>query len=254
MSGYPWAYFSSGPRAAVLKQLLSEDVEISGVYVTDPEYWPKVASTVDLANEMGLPVHILRRADLSTPIAALRGACCLSVGFGYILPKVFLQHVRVCLNVHGTLLPKYPGARSLNWVIANGEQESGVTVHIVDEGVDTGPIVLQRAFELSPFETSASIARKTLAFEPGVVIEALRRYERDGPLGATPQPAGQAARAPDRVPAHSQIDPEKSLSSLFNEIRAADPDRFPAHFYVDGQKVCVRVWRPEKPADESDLV
>jgi methionyl-tRNA formyltransferase len=252
--GLCWAYLSSGPRAAVLKRLLSEGFDIAGVYVTDPERWPKVSSTVSLAKEVGLPVRVLSRADLSVPPEELRDAHCLSVGFGFILPKVFLQHVRICLNVHGTLLPKYPGGRSLNWLLVNGEQESGVTVHIVDEGVDTGPIVLQRAFRLSQFETSASLFRKTLAFEPDVVVDALRRYEQEGPSCAIPQSPHEATWLPDRVPAHSQIDPGRPLSSLFNEIRAADPDRFPAHFYVDGQKVCVRLWRPDKPADECDLI
>jgi methionyl-tRNA formyltransferase len=253
MTGQRWAYLSSGPRAAVLERLLSEGFDIAGVYVTDPERWPKVVPTVSLAKEAGLPVHILRRSDLSAPPEELRDAHCLSVGFGLILPKVFLQHISICLNVHGTLLPKYPGARSLNWLLVNGERENGVTVHIVDEGVDTGPIVLQRAFNLSPFETAVSLIRKTLAFEPDVVVDALRRYQQEGLSCAIPQPPHEAAW-PDRIPAHSQIDPERPLASLFNEIRAADPDRFPAHFFVDGEKVCVRLWRPDKPADEYDLI
>ena len=250
----PWAYLSSGPRVAVLKRLLAEGFDISGVFVTDPERWPNVASTVAFAREACLPVRILRRADLAAPPDELRDAHCLSVGFGFILPKVFLDHVRVCLNVHGTLLPKYPGGRSLNWLLVNGEQESGVTVHIVDEGVDTGPIVLQRAFRLSIFDTSASLYRKTLAFEPDVVVEALRRFEREGPGCAVPQSPHDSVRFPDRVPEHSEIDPKQPLASLFDEIRAADPERFPAYFYLNGQKVCVRMWRPEKPADEYDLI
>jgi methionyl-tRNA formyltransferase len=252
--GHPWAYLSSGPRVAVLKRLVSEGFEISGVYVTNPERWPKVTPTVSYAREIGLPVCILQRADLLTPPDELREAHCLSVGFGLILPKAFLDYVSVCLNVHGTLLPKYPGGRSLNWSLVNGEQESGVTVHMVDEGVDTGPIVLQRSFGLSRFDTSASLFRKTLTFEPDVVVEALRRFEELGPSCATPQARNPMARLPDRVPSHSEIDPSKSLMSLFDEIRATDPDRFPAYFYMDGQKVCVRLWRPEKPADECDLI
>lgn len=254
MTRHRWAYLSSGPRTAVLKRLISEGFDVSGVYVTDPKRWPRVESTMSYAREIGLPVRVLRREDLLAPPDELRDVQCLSVGFGYILPKAFLAHVRICLNVHGTLLPKYPGARSLNWLLVNGEQENGVTVHIVDEGVDTGPIVLQRAFRLSNFETSASLFRKTLQLEPDVVVDALRRYEREGPSCATPQPPHKATRCLDRVPAHSEIDPEKPLASLFNEIRAADPDRFPAYFYVDGQKVCIRLWRPDKPVDEWDLV
>ena len=57
------------------------------------------------------------------------------------------------LNVHGTLLPYYAGARTINWIIENGENFSGVTVHKIDKGMDTGPILLQERFAISPFDT-----------------------------------------------------------------------------------------------------
>lgn len=245
-------YLSSGPREAVLKRLIDSGHEIGGVFVADPARWPKVASTVGLAKSANLPVTILKRADLLSPPESLRDTVCLSVGFGLILPPAFLRHIRVCINVHGTLLPKYPGARSLNWVIARGETQSGVTVHIVDAGVDTGPIVLQRAFPLSPFETGASLARKTRDFEPQVVVDALARFEKHGPAIAKAQTAGE--RLPDRVPNHSRIDPNKSLIDLIDAIRAADPDHYPAFFDYKGAKVCIRLWRADKPADEDDLL
>ena len=249
-----WAYLSSGPREAVLERIIAENINVSGVYVTDPARWPRVRPTIALAERLRLPVHILRRADLAAPPPALRGAHCLSVGFGLILPPAFLAHIAVCLNAHATLLPKYAGARTLNWVIARGELESGVTVHIVDAGVDAGPIVLQRAFRLSPFETGRSLARKSRAFEPGVVVEALRKFEAEGIAAARPQDLVAGERLPDRTPAHSEIDPTRPLTELFDQIRAADADAYPAHFYVAGEKVCVKLWRPDKPADEADLV
>lgn len=246
-------YLSSGAREAVLRRLLDSSHQIGGVFVTDPERWPKIAPTVALAKSSNLPVTILRRADLSSPPSALRDATCLSVGFGLILPRTFLQHIRICLNVHGTLLPKYPGARSLNWVIARGETQSGVTVHIVDEGIDTGPVILQRSFPLSPFETGASLARKTREFEPQVVVDALDLFEQQGTAIAKPQ-TGEPVNLPDRVPEHSRIDPNKPLTELIDTIRAADPDCYPAYFDYKGAKICVRLWRAEKPDRESDLI
>jgi methionyl-tRNA formyltransferase len=246
-------YLSSGPREGVLRRLLASRHEVAGVFVTDPDRWPKVAPTVAIAKSEHLPLAVLKRTDLFAPPAALRDAVCLSVGFAFILPPEFLRYVRVCLNVHGTLLPKYPGARSLNWVIARGETQSGVTVHLVDEGVDSGPIVLQRSFVLSPFETGASLARKTREFEPQVVIEALDLFEREGLVIAKPQ-TGQRVELPDRIPAHSRIDPNKPLNELIDTIRAADPVHYPAFFEYGGAKICIRLWRAEKPAGEEDLL
>ncbi len=248
-----WHYFSSGPREAVLQRLTDDGIKIAAVYVTDPEKWPKVKPTVILAEKLGLPVTVLRRENLSEPPAELRNAPCLSVGFGFIFPVAFLRYVGPCLNVHGTLLPDYPGARSLNWVIANGEKLSGVTVHMVDQGVDTGPIILQKSFSLSPFETGASLAQKTREFEPQVVVEALRLFSEKG-VSCARQQRGNGKRLADRKPEHSEIDPNRSLIDLVDDIRAADPENYPAYFYLHGQKVCIRLWRPDRPSDEKGLL
>ncbi|HXU87956.1 MAG TPA: formyltransferase family protein [Methylomirabilota bacterium] len=246
-------YFSSGPRERVLDAVLAAGHKVLGVFITDPARWPQVARTVELAARHGIAVRIVRRADLAGLGTELGGSTCLSVGFAYLFPESFIAATKLCLNVHGTLLPKYAGARTLNWVIEHGERESGVTVHVIDAGIDTGPIVLQRAFAVSRFDTGRSLYRKTLAFEPAVVVEALALFESGRAVIRVQDLAGVARHA-DRTPKHSELDPSCSLLELFDKIRAADPERYPAHFYVDGERVCVRLWRPEKPADESDMV
>jgi methionyl-tRNA formyltransferase len=248
-------YFSSGPRERVLDAVLAAGHEVAAVYATDPGRSPKVAPTLQRAAAHGIPVRVIGgRNELPRLGQELAGETCLSVGFRLIFPPDFLSFVGACLNVHGTLLPDYPGARSLNWVIECGERESGVTVHLVDAGVDTGPVIVQRSFPISRFETGRSLARKTLAFEPAVVAEALAIFQRFGAAAARPQPPSRGKSFPDRFPQHSRLDPSRRLAELYNQIRAADPDDYPAHFFVDGEKVCIRMWRPEKPADEWDLV
>lgn len=247
-------YLSSGPRERVFDALLAAGHRITRVCVTDPERWPKVGPTIERARSRGIPVSVVGRNDLATLGKELRGETCLSVGFAYILPPSFLSAVKVCLNVHGTLLPNYAGGRTLNWVIACGESQSGVTVHAMEEGVDSGPILLQKSFPLSPFDTSASLYRKTLEFEPAVVVEALEIYERQGLSGAVPQNSSGVIRYPDRLPEHSRLDPSRPLAELYDAIRAADPDRYPAFFEVAGQKVCIRLWRPDRPKDEEDML
>lgn len=248
-------YFSGGPREKVLLRLLSDGHRIRHVIVNDPARWPNVMPTIEIARAERLPVTIVgMKSDLLKIADLVSGGICLSAGFAYLFPKEFLSRVRACINVHGSLLPKYAGARTLSWCIADGEMESGVTVHLVDEGMDTGPILLQRSFPLSRFETTRSLGRKTGEIEPDVVSEALGRFELKGSAAAESQGSESIPARANRVPGHSEIDPNKSLLELFNQIRASDPDRYPAHFYLDGQKVCVRLWRPDKPPDESDLV
>lgn len=248
-------YFSGGPRERVLRAVLGAGHRVRGVFVNDPVRWPKVTPTIELAREYGLTVEIVsKKIDLRAVGERLSGQLLLSAGFAYLFPAEFLARVGTCLNVHGSLLPKYPGARTLSWAIEDGETASGVTVHLVDQGMDTGPILLQESFPLSPFETTASLARKTRDFEPHVVVRALRRFEEHGAAAFTAQAPHTAAIPPNRVPSHSQVDPSKPLSELYDKIRAANPDHYPAYFYWQGQKVCIRMWRPDKPPGEEDLV
>jgi methionyl-tRNA formyltransferase len=250
-----FVYFSGGPRLKVFNAILEAGHRITELYANDPMRWPKVQPTIERARALKIPVHIIsRRGDLAGLSSHMRGRVCFSAGFAYLFPADFIESAELCLNVHGSLLPDYAGARTLSWVIENGEQESGVTVHKIDSGMDTGAILLQRSFPLSPFETTASLARKTADIEPLVVIEALKKYEKYGERAFTQQNVKDSILYPNRIPSHSELDPSKPLVALFNKIRAAHPEMYPAHFYVDGQKVCVQMWRPDKPHDESDLI
>lgn len=255
-AGLDWHYFSSGPREAVLSQLLHSGVSIKNVYVTDPKRWPKITPTIDLAKKHGIPVNILTRQDLEKPPSELKNKMCLSVGFGIIFPKIFLDHIKLALNVHGTLLPKYRGARTLNWVIENGEAESGVSIHIVDEHIDNGPIIHQKKFNISKFDTGISLARKTLLFEPEVVVEAIRKFEQFGEKIAQAQQFSEEIDCypANRIQSHSEVDPKLPLIDLYNKIRASDPENYPAYFYIDGQKVCIKLWRENKSDTEFDLI
>jgi methionyl-tRNA formyltransferase len=247
-------YFSGGPRERVLSALLQAGHVVEKVFVNDASRWPKIGPTIELAKGHGIAVEVVeRKLDLDRIIPEVADKTCLSVGFNYIFPSRLIASARVVLNVHGSLLPKYAGARTLGWVIENGEMESGVTVHQVDEGIDTGPILLQKAFALSPFETTRSLARKTALFEPSVVLEALLKYESEGLARALPQGRCESLW-PNRTPEHSRLDPQQPLIALVDKIRAADPDDYPAYFEINGERVCLRMWRRDKSADEADLI
>ncbi len=248
-------YFTGGQRERVLRAILLAGHRVLRVYVNDPQRWPKTCATVQLAKELDIPVTVIeRKSDIGKILPEISGKICFSAGFNYLFDEKFLKLVAICLNVHGSLLPRYAGARTLSWAIVHGESESGVTVHQVDAGVDTGPILLQKAFPLSKFETTRSLGRKTAAFEPEIVVEALARYEALGRLGLVPQPVPPPPLLPNRMPEHSRIDPSRPLIALIDEIRASDPDDFPAWFELHGEKVCVRLWRPRKPPGEEDLI
>lgn len=245
-------YFTGGPREKIIRTLMDHGHRVTRVFVSRISSPDRVAATIEFAQSVGVPVEYVGRAELGALEEEVWGQLCLSAGFGYLFPNSVINAASLMLNVHGSLLPKYAGARTLNWAIESGEQESGVTIHQIDVGTDTGPILLQRSFPISPFDTGRSLYRKTLEFEPSLVLEALSLIEA-GKAEFVSQPP-HPPPLPDRRPEHSELDPDRPLVELFDAIRAADWERYPAYFWYRGEKVCIRLWRPGKPMPDDDLI
>lgn len=234
-------YFTSGRRERVFDAILKAGHSIEELIVTDPRRWPNVIPTMKLAELAGIKIRVVSKSDVGGLANHLTGRICLSVGFAYIFPGNVITSAKLMLNVHGTLLPKYAGARTGNWVIAEGEKESGVTVHAIDAGVDTGAILLQKKFPLDVFENAVSLGAKLADFEPGVVVEAIRLLE-SGTASFVEQSASLETKWPNRNPGHSELDPNRPLKELVQEILACDPQNYPAFFYHKNHKVYLRIW------------
>ncbi len=177
----------------------------------------------------------------------------ITAGYPFILKPEVLSLCKYNLNVHPTLLPKYRGP-NIEWnIIANGEKETGVSVHFLSKLADKGNIVLQKKVELTSFDTISSLLRKTSEIEPALLLEAMDMV-RNGDDGYV-QDETQVSYYPQlRTPDDSEIDPSKSIEELYNCIRASDPDRFPAFFIKDGEKIGVRLFRVNKPKNEEDCI
>src|SRR4029434_4179552 len=116
--------------------------------------------------------------------------------YGRILPGWMLNAPRHgCVNVHSSLLPKYRGAAPINWAIARGERETGVTIMRMDAGLDTGPLLLLRATAIGDEETAAELTPRLAEMGAGLLVEALGKIER-GEIDPRPQNEAQAHSAP----------------------------------------------------------
>ncbi len=110
--------------------------------------------------------------------------------FGQILTKEILTMPKYgCINIHASLLPMYRGAAPIQWVIINGEKIAGVTIMQMDEGLDTGAMLLRGSIELAKDETGDSLHDKLSELGAKLIVEALAKIE-EGTLKATPQPEG----------------------------------------------------------------
>ncbi|MGH2898053.1 MAG: methionyl-tRNA formyltransferase, partial [Solirubrobacteraceae bacterium] len=110
------------------------------------------------AQELGLPTlqpRSARTGELRDALVASGAELAVVVAYGKILPKPVLEALpRGCINVHGSLLPRYRGAAPVQWAVIHGETETGVSIMQLDEGMDTGPVLLERRVAIGPAETS----------------------------------------------------------------------------------------------------
>lgn len=249
------AFLSGGAREGALRHLAAHGEHVCGVitpYLTERNR--RFERVVITAVELGIPVFPVTREGLKGVLERLAPDIIVSCGYPYILDSEVIASVHYAINVHPTLLPKYRGYRSGPYVLINGEKKTGVTVHFLTQKMDQGDIILQREVELSIFDTPRSVYRKCQEVEPQALYDAIQLL-KSGNSRAQPQVEADATEYLQlRTPADSEIDPSHPLVDLFNEIRACDPDDYPAFFYVEGEKVCIRLWRPERPNDESDLL
>ncbi len=190
------------------------------------------------ALEAGLKVmqpQRLRDKVFLGEIASPRPDFIVVVAYGKILPKEVLEiPAKGCINLHASLLPKYRGAAPITWAIMKGEQKSGVTTMLMDEGLDTGPILLQREVPIDKDDTSGSLGRKLAADGASLLVETLKGLRK---VSIKPLPqTGEASYAPPLKKEDGLIDWSKSASEISDFIRAMQP--WPgAYCYVNKERI-----------------
>ena len=152
------------------------------------------------AGELGLPVvqpeKIKNNAEFRAQLEAIAAECIVIVGYGRIIPRWMLDlppHGNI--NLHASLLPKYRGAAPIQWAIASGEQVTGNTTMRIDEGLDTGDMLLQQEMEIRPEDTSVTLAPRLSAMGAELLVETLRAIGEKR-LQGRPQDHSLATLAP----------------------------------------------------------
>jgi methionyl-tRNA formyltransferase len=199
--------FCGTPRFAVptLEALLDAGHEIALV-VSQPDRpvgreqqltAPPVKQTA-LAHglEVTQPEKIRDNADFRAQLEAIRPDAIVVVAYGRIIPPWMLALPRLgCINLHASLLPKYRGAAPIQWAVANGDAVTGNTTMLIDEGLDTGPVLMQRTEPIGPDETAAELFERLAIAGAPLVVETLESLAA-GTLQPQPQNSQLASYAP----------------------------------------------------------
>ncbi|HSE92863.1 MAG TPA: methionyl-tRNA formyltransferase [Methylomirabilota bacterium] len=172
----------------------------------------------------GLPV--LQPARLRDPewperLRALGADVAVVVAFGQILPKAVLDAPpRGSINVHASLLPRYRGAAPIAWAIMRGETVTGITTFQMDEGMDTGPMLLRAETPIGPHETAGELAARLAVLGARVLTDTLERLDA---LTPEPQRHEQATRAPRLTKTDGYLDWHRAARELCNVVRGCNP-------------------------------
>lgn len=168
-------------------------------------------------------------------LAAYDADLMVVVAYGLLLPQAVLDTPRLgCINVHGSLLPRWRGAAPIQRAIWAGDAMTGITIMQMDAGLDTGPMLLTQSIAIDPHDTSASLYEKLADFGPRTLLDAIHDLSHDG-LRAQEQDNEAATYAKKLHKSEAVIDWEQSASFIERCIRAFTP--WPgAEFYIEGNR------------------
>lgn len=217
--------------ATSLDALLKSDDSIVGI-VTQPDR-PKgrrqvlTPSPVKLLAQ-GAKIPLLQPLKMKDPeflqtLGGWKPDLIAVAAFGRILPPVVLSLPPLgCVNVHGSLLPKYRGAGPIQWAIINGETETGITTMLMDEGMDTGAMLLQEAIPITSDDTAGTLSPRLAELGGRLLVETIVRIKA-GTLVPRPQDPSRATLAPLLKKEDGVMDWTLPATALANRVRGLSP-------------------------------
>jgi len=237
---------SPAPAVPVLGALLASRHEVALVITREDR--PRGRSRSPVATPVGeaaaaAGIPLLKPASINAPesLDAMRAAdagALVVAAFGQILRADVLD-VWPCINVHYSLLPAYRGAAPVERALMDGAQETGTTIMLMDEGLDTGPIIESVPVPLAREDDAGALLMKMAEASGPALVRALDALEAGG-LASTPQPGEGASVAAKITDADRPIDPHRTATEIQQQVRALSP-HIGATIGIDGQQF--KVWR-----------
>ncbi|MBE9013651.1 methionyl-tRNA formyltransferase [Pseudanabaenaceae cyanobacterium LEGE 13415] len=213
---------------AVLK---SPEIEVMAV-VTQPdkrrgrgnELSPSPVKSIALAHQFPVwqPKSVKKDAETLEKLRSLNADFFVVIAYGQILSQEILDMPKFgCINVHGSILPKYRGAAPIQWCLYHGEKETGITTMLMDAGMDTGAMLLKATTPIEPFDTAQDLAVRLSTIGADLLIETLQKFTEIEPI---PQDNDRATYAPLIKKPDYELDWSRSEIELHNQIRGFYPN------------------------------
>ncbi|MGH9583914.1 MAG: methionyl-tRNA formyltransferase, partial [Bryobacteraceae bacterium] len=225
--------FLGTPELAVpsLEALASAGHEIAAVF-TQPDRPKGRGNEISkspvkaAALRLGIPIYQPERIRRPESIEILRNLApeiMVVVGYGHIIPQSIIDlPARGILNVHASLLPQYRGAAPIQWAIANGEMETGVTIMRIDAGLDTGDMLLKSRIVIDPEETAPRLSARLAPLGAGLLLDAIAEIAA-GTARWEKQDQARATYAPILKKEDGAIDWQRTAAEIYNRMRGFSP-------------------------------
>jgi methionyl-tRNA formyltransferase len=249
--------FAGTPEFAALhlQALIDSEHEIVAVY-SQPDRPAgrgnklQASAVKQLALAHDLPVMqpvSLKSTQAQEELAALGADIMIVVAYGLLLPLAVLETPRLgCINVHGSLLPKWRGAAPIQRSIWAGDAETGVTIMQMDVGLDTGPMLLERSIPIEAQDTSATLYHKLADIGPLALLETLKNIQTLKPVIQDDELATYAKKLSKE---EAEINWQDDAVQIERNVRAFNP--WPVCYFEHGG-LTIKVWRCEVVPDESN--
>lgn len=239
--------FMGTPSAAVptLRRIVADGHEVVAV-------WTRADSVAGRGNKLTAPPVKEAAVELNLPVyqptkiktdearelfASHKADVCVVVAYGRILPMSLLDTPKHgCINVHFSLLPKWRGAAPVNWAVMAGDTETGVTTMRMDEGLDTGDILLQRRTMIDEEETATDLTARLAEIGADLLSETLRELPNSAPR----KQQGEASHAPLLTRDMGRIDWNMTASEIERRVRGLQPSPL-AFTVLNGRRLII--WR-----------
>jgi len=255
------AVFMGTPDFAVpsLEILIEMGVEVACV-VTQPDkvkgrgkkliYSPVKELAIEHDIPVLQPVRIRKDEEFKKEIRAIAPDVIIVVAFGQIIPQDVLDIPKMgCINVHGSLLPKYRGAAPVQWAIINGEKTTGVTTMLMDAGLDTGDMLLKAETEIGENETGGELSERLSVMGAELLKKTLKEFEAISPEKQNDDEAGQYASMLTKE--MGELDFTKSAGELKQLMLGLNP--WPGTYTYMGGKM-LKIWEAELIGEDSDYL
>jgi len=207
----------------------------------------EVLQPVSLRMDARDPQRALEAAAAHARLLEIDYDVMVVAAYGLILPRSTLD-IKPCINIHGSLLPRWRGAAPIHRAIEAGDAVTGVTIMQMEEGLDTGPMLLVETVPIGADDTTGSLHDKLAALGGAMIVDALRRM-KVGDLPATVQPETGVTYAAKISKEEAALDFNLPADVLARKVRAFNP--FPGTYARAGD-VTVKIWRAEALPDNED--